>query len=501
LRFENLPIEIHEAILDHIFGERASTVTANSPSKPSARSWSKALRHPRRKALSNLALISPIWRPLVQDRIYRHIKVEGTTDGLAECGQWFRDHPHLVSYVRHVEMWVPVWGNRASKHVSPHLPPPRRFNNEDAGLVDVTTVLQATVAGWDDSDMNSSAGNCSYQYASHNVTLQEIFTHVKTFFPDACILTLEGGDCKKPPMIRHFRNDPSGLAGRERLDALPNIQTFVMRGAWNIMRDHRHWCNLAAALPSLREWHCAYAKLKVEGYDTIGKALVDLPVNLLHVNISLEGFCNKDVSPSHWFGDMPGQPHLCRLLGEVAPRLESLSFTGKLCTCLFNAARAAISNKQIESKLQSLDLVVKTCCREKPADPISPLLDDVSGITNLKFIASFEQLVLGAVRSLDTLSLLRYIRIRFIDLDSACPLLNPYFQLVNNQCTGLWSERILETLQTVRPTACFVELADGIYPQYGVNHSIVGAVYPRTRPLSIKASTYKIIADASKSGT
>ena len=72
LRFENLPIEIHEAILDHIFGERASTVTANSPSKPSARSWSKALRHPRRKALSNLALISPIWRPLVQDRIYRH---------------------------------------------------------------------------------------------------------------------------------------------------------------------------------------------------------------------------------------------------------------------------------------------------------------------------------------------------------------------------------------------------------------------------------------------
>lgn len=72
LRFENLPIEIHEAILDHLFGERASTFTTASPGKASARSWSKALRHPRRKALSNLALISPVWRPLVQSRIYRH---------------------------------------------------------------------------------------------------------------------------------------------------------------------------------------------------------------------------------------------------------------------------------------------------------------------------------------------------------------------------------------------------------------------------------------------
>jgi hypothetical protein len=71
LRFENLPIEIHEAILDHLFGERGSTAL-NASGKPSAQSWVKALRHPRRKALSNLALISPVWRPLVQDRIYRH---------------------------------------------------------------------------------------------------------------------------------------------------------------------------------------------------------------------------------------------------------------------------------------------------------------------------------------------------------------------------------------------------------------------------------------------
>lgn len=46
LRFENLPIEIHEAILDHLFGERASTHTSASSGKPSAQSWVKALRHP-----------------------------------------------------------------------------------------------------------------------------------------------------------------------------------------------------------------------------------------------------------------------------------------------------------------------------------------------------------------------------------------------------------------------------------------------------------------------
>jgi hypothetical protein len=68
-QFANLPIEIHENILDHIFGERAA---ASANTKSSAQNWSKAFRHPRRKALSNLALICRVWTPLVQSRIYRH---------------------------------------------------------------------------------------------------------------------------------------------------------------------------------------------------------------------------------------------------------------------------------------------------------------------------------------------------------------------------------------------------------------------------------------------
>ncbi|KKK15491.1 hypothetical protein ARAM_007218 [Aspergillus rambellii] len=494
IQFENLPVEIHEAILDYLFGERTSALTTNASGKSSARSWNKSLRHPRRKALSNLSLISPVWRALVQDRIYRHIKLKGTIDELEESARWFSAHPHLAPFVRHVEIWVPVWGQRATKSTTRQLPP-RRYNDEDAGLTDVAAFQAAMV--WDDSDTNQGS-DYKYHYASHNATLEDMFFHVQKFFSEARILTLEGGHCKKPPMVRHFRNDPSSRTGRQRLPVLRDIQTFVMRGAWNIMRDNQHWCNLSLALPGVREWHCAYAKPKIEGYETIARILQQLPMSIVHLNISLEGFYNKDSSPNRWFAEEVRPPHLCRLLGEVAPRLESLAFTGKVCACLFDTTRSFMNTWPPTSKLKSLDLVVKTCCRDKRATQGLPFLDDFSGITNLNFIRSFEKLVTGAVQSLQVHRSLNYMRIRFIDLDSACPPLNPYFQLFENQCTGLWSEEILETLHESRPEAHFAKLSDGIYPQYGHNRQIVGAVYPRTRPLSIHASTYRIIADVPK---
>ncbi|KAL4892847.1 hypothetical protein BDV59DRAFT_34394 [Aspergillus ambiguus] len=499
LRFENLPIEIHESILNYLFGERTSAFTTTGPGKSSARNWNKSLRHPRRKALSNLALISPVWRSLVQDRIYRYLKIKGTTDQLEECARWFESHPHLTPYVRQIEIWIPVWGKRVTKIIAHHHVPVRHLNEEDTGVPNAGA-LQPTMA-WDDFDSNRG-NDYKYYYASHNATLEEIFLHVQTCFPEARILTLEGGHCKKPPMIRHFRDDPYGHSGR-RLPALPDIQTFVMRGAWNIMRDYRHWCTLSEALPNVREWHCAYAKPKIEGYETVAQILRQLPTSLVHVNLSVEGFYNKDNPQPSWLGDYVQPPHLCQLLGEVAPHLESLTFTGKVCANLFHATRTFMNTAwPTKSRLRSLDIVVKTCCRGKstPTSPtaLPPFLDDFSGITNLGFIRSFERLVQGAVDSLRLHAALTFMRIRFIDLDSACPLLNPYFQLHNSQCTGLWSEDILEMLHETRPHAQFVELSDGIYPQYGPNHQIIGAVYPRSRPLSIHASTYQIIADVSK---
>src|SRR5204863_7645754 len=51
LLFENLPADIHEAVLDHLFGVRAATLSSACPGSSSATSCSKALRHPGRKAL------------------------------------------------------------------------------------------------------------------------------------------------------------------------------------------------------------------------------------------------------------------------------------------------------------------------------------------------------------------------------------------------------------------------------------------------------------------
>ena len=66
----DLPIEIHNAIMDHLAGSLGSL--SSSGSRQSTRNWSHAMRHPRRKQLSDLALVSRLWRPLIQERLYRH---------------------------------------------------------------------------------------------------------------------------------------------------------------------------------------------------------------------------------------------------------------------------------------------------------------------------------------------------------------------------------------------------------------------------------------------
>ncbi|KAJ5096434.1 hypothetical protein NUU61_005790 [Penicillium alfredii] len=493
--FANLPIEIHEVILDHLFGERVSAFITTTTGKSSSQSWNKALRHPRRKALSNLALISRVWTPLVQSRIYRHIKVKGTTEGLAECAEWFSEHPHLTNHVRHIEVWIPVWGSRASR------PPPRQPRGRRLDATDTRNVDAIMATLWAHSDP-SHGNDIHYHCATHNATLDEIFQLIQIFFSAARVLTLEGGHCKNPPMVQHFRNHSNTLVGRQRLSVLPNIQTLVMRGSWNLMRDSGHWYNLARALPALREWHCGYAQPQPEVYFTMSQILVRPPRSVRHVNLSLEGFYNNKDTLKGLFGTRTMLPPICQLLGELAPRLESLAFTGKICATFFQALQYQIANSPTRMRLKSLDLVVKTCCAGKGLQsgqlPFT-LSSELSGITNMGFIYAFEKMVIGAVQCLSGLPALDYLRIRFIDLDSPCPLLNPYFQLIGDQCAGLWSYPILDALRINRPEAHFVELADGIYPQYGPNQQIVGAVYPRARPRSIQACMYKIIADASKS--
>ena len=72
LRLEDLPVEIQEGVLDVLVGSLASTSSSAMERNHGMRNWGNAMRHPRRRQLSDLALVSKKWRRMVQERLYRH---------------------------------------------------------------------------------------------------------------------------------------------------------------------------------------------------------------------------------------------------------------------------------------------------------------------------------------------------------------------------------------------------------------------------------------------
>lgn len=101
------------------------------------------------------------------------------------------------------------------------------------------------------------------------------------------------------------------------------------------------------------------------------------------------------------------------------------------------------------TRLRTIDIVVNNVCREHGAH------NDGTGIHNWPFIQAFELLVLKAVRSLQAYTKITNMRIRFIDLDSPAPLLNPMFHLEGGRAWGLWNEEILGALREARPQVRF----------------------------------------------
>ncbi|EXJ75975.1 uncharacterized protein A1O5_00483 [Cladophialophora psammophila CBS 110553] len=544
LSLNDLPLEVQGKVLDFIFGDMHSVYAGSTSLR--GKSVSSLMRHPRRKAVSDFALVSPTWRDLVQERIYRHIKIKGTRAGLEESKDFFCSHSHLTRLVRHIEFWVPVWGDKAPFHdlsVNPLLPRPAAERNDGyyqlAHQANERDLIPAT-------DLLSF----SFKLCAYSATLSEIFAHISCFFPHSRVFTLEGGHCKKSNMIRQFPKtlfpDPN-----RRLEKLPNIRTFAMRGAWNVMRNYQHWKTIEDALPNVEEWHCGYAKPRAEADATINDILTYLPSRLRHVNISLDGMYSKDpttLGSSFVPGSGGLQTHLCDHLGRVLPQLESLSFTGKICECLWTSAFSALSSqigKAEEPRLKHLEIVVKSCCRQRvtETDPytgetvtheLGGIIADGAGITNLVFIKAFERLVLNTVEALPLFPNLEYVRIRFIDLDSPCTLLNPYWLLERGRVYGIWNEEIVERLGELMPDIGYVELGEGIEcagsyhkrsssgssssnpPSTGIGGpspadgglgsatSSTGGIgvgsscslYPKWKPRSIKTSSYKIIAEA-----
>lgn len=175
-------------------------------------------------------------------------------------------------------------------------------------------------------------------------------------------------------------------------------------------------------------------------------------------------------------------------MAKVTPQMEHFQYTGRICYQFFDqAVRLADPDKRGNMKLRSLDLTVKNTCRPLEGWP------DGCNINDWPFIQSFERLVAAGIRSLSRFRGLRYLRIRFIDLDSPLPLMNPYFQLKDGKCSGIWSDKLVELLAKHRPAASYISLQDC----FGAPNSTTDPkdIFPRQRPISIKVSLYQTIAD------
>lgn len=113
------------------------------------------------------------------------------------------------------------------------------------------------------------------------------------------------------------------------------------------------------------------------------------------------------------------------------------------------------------------------------------------------FIEAFEQLVLAAMRCIEKHKRLQYLRIRFVDLDSLLPPLNPYFLLKDRKCSGVWSDSIVTEMARVRPDVTFAELSESfgniVYSKEG--RMVVSPKNPRKRITSLKLSNYQVLAN------
>ena len=525
---QNLPPEILEGIFGHVVGHLGSTSSDLSGSQNNVRNWNAIMRHPRRKNVADLALVSVTWRRLIQERVYRHsktalsslfkleitnagkVKIQGTRAALDECGDWFLQNPHLQAYVRHFEVLVPIWEMRPGQNQQRLLVDPQ--SDGHFSLFHAFQGLAINANRTEDGQPTPTA----FQLASKNATMDEVFGYAQVLFPYLCALTIEGGHCKRPPKVRYFReantinalpNLRSGVAMpsvvktiesrivtpsmpicqeehfqfnlpiihqpqafaphfmqqiiEPQLPQLSNTKTLILKGAWNMIRSSADFSTFATALPSFREFHCTYHKPKTGAYRAICDSLAcDFPPTVTSLNLCLEGLYTKNASSLKKWRKLYPTHHICRNLGAVAPQLESLTYTGRVCGAIFSSAiKAAEQTRGSCTRLKSIDIVVNNVCRDPTTN------NDGTGMYNLAFIQGFETLVVQGVRALQTYTSVKNMRIRFIDLDSPAPQLNPMFHLEGNRAWGLWSEEILSLLKEARPEVKFLgwpgKLIDG----------------------------------------
>ncbi|KAF3762139.1 hypothetical protein M406DRAFT_347380 [Cryphonectria parasitica EP155] len=468
INLNDLPAEIHECILDHLFGYRVSATSKSSLGMPSVtRSWGTALRHSRRRELSSLALVSSLWTVLVQERLYRHIKIKATVRSLNEAVQYFAVHPHLRPYVRHIELWFAVFQPKQSS----------------LALSSIPTLPPVSLDG---------LTNASYVLPNDNCSLEEAFYFVSATFPEVCVLTLEGGERKKAPKVRHFIAD----GGRDQplhekpLPRIPPVRTLVCKGQWNLIRTDNDFFTIVNALPNLQEWHGNYSKAKSKSYLSMAAILLRLPSSLTSLSLNLEGVeYRRELSFPPYFLKVSSALHFCTKLAEASTNMEHFAYTGRVCRTFFDLLSRLAEPRS--SRLKSIDLTVKNCCRH-----VVHWNESGSGITDMNFINAFEALVLAGIKALARLKAVEYLRIRYVDLDSPVPPLNPYFILRDGWCSGVWSDAIIRELNRARPDARFEDLAES-FGEVGINKDgrmVISPEFPKSRVLSLKLSNYAYLA-------
>lgn len=486
IRLVDLPIEIQEGILDHIFGSRVSSTSRSSMKVSSVKRIDyTAMRHCRRRELTDLSLVSSAWRVLIQQRLYRHIKLKGTVDFLEEAMVHFARYEHLQSYVKHIEIWFPVFQPAYGASVT--------FN----ALALPTVTLDGLT-------------NATYTLPVNNCTLEQVFMFVAETLPLSRVLTLEGGERRKAPKVIHFNSQRRDSEAQKSLTPLTSITTLVTRGQWNLMRDNRDFSTVLGALPNLNQWHGSYSKPKSKSYITISDFLPHLPHNITNLKLNLETDYRREPVVPTFFSKAALRTHICNIMADNLLHLEHLSYTGRVCHTFFDTVLR--THQARTTKLVSIDLTVKNCCR-----PLATFHDSGSGIQDMGFIEAFEKLVLSAISSLAVLQKVEYLRIRFVDLgkssgrfffhhvgrmltnatvESVLPPLNPYFILQNDRCEGVWSHRIIDEMNRVRPQVSFAELSHSFgnitYNKEG--RMVVTPDNPNARIASLKLENYQLLA-------
>lgn len=382
--FDELPTEVHEAILDHLFGYCISPTSSSAMRISSlTKCWSSALRHCRRRELADLALVNSVWRILVQQRLYRHIKLKATVESIDNAIVHLADKPHLSCHIKHVEVWFPVF--------QPTFGPLALSNT--LALPTVTT---------------DGLTNATYTLPANNCTLDEVFRFVSLALPCVQVLSLEGGERRKAPKVVYFRRKEDVLSGRA-LEPVPTVRTLVTRGQWNLIRDSGDFHTILSALPNLKEWQASYSKPKSKSYITVSEFVPSLPIRVTNLSLCLENDYRREGVMPAFYAKVAMKTHICSRMAEVTSRLEHFSYTGRICHRFFDMA-SRLANP-MTTRLRSIDLTVKNCCRHS-----SSYHESGSGIQELGFIEAFERLVMSAVRSLEKFKEVQYLRIRFVDL-------------------------------------------------------------------------------------